>query len=271
MKLPNDLKRAAKIRMDYNENHDENGRFSVSTPGSPSMFNGSDHKTQAGAEKRAKEDSAKRPNLTHAVHEDSKLVAAYRNGKEIDLKTGKIAAPAIKPAMAKVQLGPKAKANFGARIVSVGPGGKESNEKLIGNKTAAANLRPGESPRQGHERLNVAKDVKSSESPAGTAARAAEKAIPAHLGGTDNPTFVKLVQEVPGGASGPVATSLRYHMITAERHEDRALSHRAQHEPLGAKKEEELAHQSREAVRKIAELHASKQVGVAGADRSKRT
>ena len=78
-----------KLRQDYNENHDPKSgefTFSVGTPGSASMFNGSDHKTLKAAETRAAAQSAAKTNLTHVVYQGSKAVSAFRNGSRIPQK-----------------------------------------------------------------------------------------------------------------------------------------------------------------------------------------
>ncbi len=88
MKLPKGLHNAAKIRMDYNENHDEQGRFAVSSAGSSSaLVEGGSHHTKEAASAHAQKNSTKHNGL-HTVYDNhaKTYVASFRAGKEVPLK-----------------------------------------------------------------------------------------------------------------------------------------------------------------------------------------
>lgn len=92
MKLPKGLHKAAKVRMDYNESHDETGRFSVGAASSSSAIveAGGPHYTKESADKQAKQNSTKHNGL-HTVYDNhaKTYVSSFRAGQEVALKSAK--------------------------------------------------------------------------------------------------------------------------------------------------------------------------------------
>ncbi len=89
MKLPKALHSAAKVRMDYNENHDEKGRFSVtgsdSGAGTKGSVSGTHHATLSEAKSQAKTTSRMYGTSTFHVRDNAKngnVVAQFHQGLE---------------------------------------------------------------------------------------------------------------------------------------------------------------------------------------------
>ena len=225
-----EIKARVAQRLDFNENHSpEDGKFTSS--------GGTSHKSvDAGTRARFKvhsnvsKEEAQR-HVTRINREETKLRASGGRGN-------------YEPGSVKMEKGFQSgsglsggKQLYHVTAVRLGEGG---------NKLSASAQRTNDRIAQSRASLKAGADFEAAKQAAQFKGGKA-----AHEGGPADEAFVKLASSVPGGVHGPVATSLRYHMSQAEKHEeagnkDKAAEHRG-------------------AIKKIADLHASKQAARGGA------
>jgi len=145
--------RAEKVRLDFNENHDERGRFSSGAVGSSSStIMASNHATKMGAEAHAMKESA-RHNGLHTVYDNKTkaYVSSFRGGKVVPVNAQEMKDRASHAGLMQMERAGRTKdrTEFPTNLAT----GQRAQGKYGASKATLAKVPPGTNAAQGRARI----------------------------------------------------------------------------------------------------------------------